>query len=119
MDANQENLFNNILHTEADIVIGTSRHLFIGEAKDESKFDKNPKYVLPHQLIRQYVMAKILVCHAKEPRQVVPFVVGKDQDNLKNFHDQVKFMVEQGRSKQGWLKEGNVLSWQDIKGLAK
>ena len=77
---NQGKLFNNIGNTEIDIVLQTPKHLFIGEAKYKSNLRGNSNLVLVHQLIRQYVMATILVeivssrggCHKKA---VVPFVV--------------------------------------------
>ena len=96
----------------------TSKYLFIGEAKHESSFNKNPDYVLPHQLVRQYVMARVLLRFIKESpdvkeRTVVPFVVGDRPDKLRNLH-QVKFMVELKK-----LREDNVLSWKYIEDLVK
>ena len=115
----KKNLFNNLLHTEIDIVLATPKYLFIGEAKHESFFNKNPSYVLPHQLVRQYVMARVLLRFIKESldvkeRTVVPFVVGDSPVNLNNRHDQVKFMVKINK-----LKEDNILSWKYIDDLAK
>ncbi|MDE2668152.1 MAG: hypothetical protein OXI51_00685 [Chloroflexota bacterium] len=45
-------LANNLRNTEIDIVLASSNHLFIGEAKDQSQFRGNSKLALPHQLIR-------------------------------------------------------------------
>ena len=55
----------------------------------------------------------------KRRLKVIPFVVG-DLENLASTKNtvQVKFMVEQGRMKDGWLKEENVLSWERIKRLS-
>ena len=64
-----------------------------------------------HQLIRQYVMASLLVDRLGVKKQVVPFVVwsrAKGQRRPK----QVNFMIQ-----QGWLKEDNVLTWEDIEKL--
>ena len=106
-------LYDNLRHTEIDIVLETPNHLFIGEAKDASRLDAKGSYFLVHQLIRQYVMATILVDLRKPEKKVIPFVVG-DSDKLASLMNtvQVKFMLD-----QGWLKEGNVLSWDDIKEL--
>ena len=117
-DELKKKLFNNLFHTEIDIVLVTSKYLFIGEAKHESSLNNNPGYVLPHQLVRQYVMARVLLRFIKESldvkeRTVVPFVVGDSPDNLRNSH-QVKFMVEIKK-----LKEDNVLSWKYIEDLVK
>ncbi len=109
-------LGSNLYETEVDIVLGTPSHLFIGEAKVESKLDAKSQYVLVHQLIREYVMARILVdrlvCEDKiTPKKVIPFVV---RNNLTGREQvQVDFMM-----KQGWLREENVLTWDCIKRLA-
>ncbi len=113
-------LGNNLVNTEIDIVLETPHHLFIGEAKEEARLDGAGDLVLVHQLIRQYVMAKILMevrcsrglCRNKE---IVPFLVGdkKRLDNLKNAL-QVKFMME----KYG-LMERNVLSRECVAAIAE
>lgn len=109
-------LRKNILNTEIDVVLETSRHVFIGEAKDESPLGRGPKYVLMHQLIRQYVTARILIdviCSrdtSKPNKQIVPFIVANEKKLGSVRSDpQVQFMVH-----RGWLKEGNILSWGDI-----
>ena len=56
-------------------------------------------------------MANMLVKKMQKHHQVVPFVVGTKVESLKNSR-QVRFMI-----KQGWLKEGNVLSWDCIKSV--
>ncbi len=103
-------LANNILNTEVDIVLESSSHLFIGEAKHESGLGANGGDVLVHQLVRQYVMAKILLQLTKSQRKIVPFVVSSATNLLRT--DQVQFML-----KQGWLREENVLTWGDIEAL--
>lgn len=110
-----EEFYNNLRNTEIDIVLATSKYLFVGEAKHESSFDVKYKYVLMHQLIRQYVMARILVS-CRDPRvEVVPFVVAdnpaelkKPHRNLKHIH-QISFMLD-----HCLLKEENILSWDSI-----
>ena len=104
---------NNLLNTEIDIVLETTEYLFIGEAKDESTFGAKSKYVLVHQLIRQYVMASIVVALVGNRKSVVPFIVGDKPKGLQN-NGQVRFMM-----KQGWLKKENVLSWGEIEGVRK
>ncbi len=104
-------LFRNLFGTEIDIVLETPKHLFIGEAKHEMPFGAKGEYVLVHQLIRQYVMAKILVDRLECDKKVVPFVVGDNIDGIRNF-EQVKFML-----RQGWLSEESILSWDEIEEL--
>ena len=108
-------LFSNLRHTEIDIVLETPDHLLIGEAKDESRFGADGKHVLVHQLIRQYVMAKILAKIKGAEKKVVPFIVGHKcrLQSIKNT-SQVRFMID-----QDWLKECNILSWDDIKQLSQ
>lgn len=108
----KEDLYNNLFNTEIDIVLQTPTHLFIGEAKDKSALGSDGKLVLVHQLIRQYVMAKILLAIVSGPRLVVvPFLVVDNPQAIKN-NLQVRFMMD-----QEWLKEGNILDWDDIKDL--
>lgn len=104
-------LGNNLYNTEIDIVIETPNSLHIGEAKLESSFGADRKNVLVHQLIRQYVMARILLKYLDKKKCVVPFVVGPDKSKLKNS-SQVDFMIC-----QGWLKKENVLEWKQISKL--
>ena len=103
-----EGLYNNLIHTEIDIVMETPSALFVGEAKYKMNLSSNGNLVLVHQLIRQYVMAKILVDLSKAGREVIVFVVGVN-DNQR----QVRFMID-----QGWMKACNVLSWKEINQLA-
>lgn len=108
-----KSLRNNLINTEVDIVLETEKHLFIGEAKLESTFGADSRYILVHQLIRQYVMATMLLEKTDDNKSVVPFVVGCNAEQLKR-HQQVKFMIC-----QGWIEEENVLSWEDIKELTR
>jgi len=110
----EANFVNNVFNTEVDVVLETPNHLFIGEAKHEMTFGANGNLILVHQLLRQYVMATILVeiSNNRPRRQVIPFVVGDDVGGLKKT-SQVRFMIS-----QGWLKEENVLCWGDIKSTA-
>ena len=111
-----DKLSNNLFYTEIDIAIQTPNCLLIGEAKGESTFDAKSKYVLVHQLIRQYVTATILVDLTSINKRVVPFVVGETSklDSIRN-NAQINFM-----HCQGWFNsETNVLSWEEIEELAK
>ena len=109
----QKRLYDNLVGTEIDIVLETPNHLFVGEAKHESVFSTNGDLVLVHQLIRQYVMAAIVLDCLDSEKKVVSFIVWDDVGEIKK-HDQVKFMLE-----QSWLKEENILSWRCIGTLAK
>lgn len=102
-------LYSNLLHTEVDIVLQTSQHLCIGEAKCGQSLGANSKHVLVHQLVRQYVMAKILVKLKGGNEKVVPFVVGDCRDKLFKT-SQVKFMIE-----MSYLSDKNVLSWKGLR----
>ena len=115
-------LYSNLVHTEIDIVIETPNRFFIGEAKHEmkAKFGSKGGWVLRHQLIRQYVMAKIFVDLVSSSdsgleRKVAPFIVG-DRASLSSIMNtgQVEFML-----KEGWLKKQNILSWDCIKKIAE
>ncbi len=121
-----KSLYSNLARTEIDIVLETSKHLFIGEAKHESKLVGDGSRVLVHQFIREYVMATILVDFRASddyPRKIViPFVVGDDAKQLKEYH-QIRFMISQERkdhdSGKKWLDEKNVLSWDDIENFTR
>ena len=113
-------LRSNVLNTEIDVVLETPRHIFIGEVKEESELGRDVKYVLVHQLIRQYVTTNILLDiirvmgTSKPNKQIVPFMVANEGklSGLKE-HEQVEFMDH-----QGWLrKEDNILSWREIESL--
>ena len=102
---------SNLFHTEVDIVLESPTHLFIGEAKHLSTFGASGRDILTHQLIRQYVMACILVELSGRYRTVVPFVVGDSGVDL-GKRLQVQFMCD-----QGWMREENILEWSDIEAL--
>lgn len=106
----RDNLYQNLQNTEIDVVLETPQYLFIGEAKHESDFGNDGKHVLVHQIIRQYVTAKLLVEHLDQAKQVIPFIVA-DREKLASVNNtaQVKFMV-----KKCWLKPHNILSWDCI-----
>ena len=106
-----KSLRNNLRNTEVDIVVESPTHLFIGEAKHESTFGASGGDVLTHQLVRQYVMARILIEMQGAFRRVVPFVVGNHATALLK-NSQVRFMI-----KQNWMQEENVLEWSDIEAL--
>jgi len=103
-------LFNNLRNTEVDVVVESPDTLFVGEAKHEMSFGANSDHFLVHQLIRQYVMATILVEISPESqgKKVIPFVVGDDFTRLIQS-TQVTFLMS-----QGWLRAANVLTWDEI-----
>ncbi|MCE2463061.1 MAG: hypothetical protein J4F46_03980 [Dehalococcoidia bacterium] len=107
---------NNLINTEIDIILKTPKHLFIGETKHLEDFSKDTDNVLVHQLIREYVTAKILLGRLDTDLKVVPFVI-RDKFRAEG-NRQVKFMLNQrGPDGQPWLKEENILSWNDIEVL--
>ena len=103
-------LRDNLKNTEIDIVLQTKERLYIGEAKDESGFHAGGSLILVHQLIRQYVVARILVNLTGDGKEVVPFIVRNEPKGREPA--QVQFMVV-----QGWLKRENILIWSDIEKL--
>ena len=74
--SNTEGIYWNLYNTEIDIVLESRHTLFIGEAKGEMSLGADGRLVFVHQLIRQYVMANVLVELTETPKRVVPFVVG-------------------------------------------
>ena len=110
--ADKAKLASNLLHTEIDIVLESQRHLFIGEAKHESDFGADGRNVLVHQLVRQYVTAAILLDLKGSKKQIVPFVVREDKDQLRRIK-QVQFMTA-----HLGMRRDNVLCWDDVRGLA-
>ena len=105
-------LESNLRNTEFDIVVESPTHLFIGEAKHEMSFGTSSRNVLPHQLIRQYVTAHVLLdLLGDQKKEVVPFVVA---DDIKEIHKkkQVRFMLD-----QQWMRRENVLEWGEIEAL--
>ena len=119
----EKRLVTNLVNTEIDIVLETPTHLFIGEAKYESGFHASGRLVLVHQLVRQYVMAKVLVDVLGCNREVVPFVVTGNAQQLKQpsgnagapgmRSHQVQFLIA-----QDWMKPDNCLTWKDLAKLA-
>ncbi|REL27514.1 hypothetical protein DXX93_13735 [Thalassotalea euphylliae] len=100
-------LVKNLYHTEIDIVISTGNSLLVGEVKSEVSFNANSEYVLVHQLIRQYVMATILVhllnINGQNITQITPFVIA--EKNVSRSA-QVRFMID-----SGWLHQSNIFDW--------
>ena len=109
--ASDERLASNLLNTEIDIVLESPKHLFIGEAKHEMRFDARGSLVLTHQLVREYVTARVLLDLLEIEKQVVPFVVGNTTAELKR-QEQVRFMKE-----RYGMRPENVLEWSDIEAL--
>ena len=105
-----QELFENLGHTEIDIVIQCGKQLLLGEAKSESSLNTDSRYVLVHQLIRQHVMATVLAQVAGADLEIFHFLVG-DADRVQSLRNtvQVKFMIH-----KGWLKPENVLSWEQV-----
>ena len=103
----KDRLANNLRNTEIDIVVESTRHLFIGEAKNESGFHANGNLVLVHQLIRQYVMASIVVDMVGCDKEVIPFVVcNREHDSRIRNSQQFRFMVS-----KKWLNKNHVFYW--------
>lgn len=109
--ANRSRLASNLRNTEIDVVLESPTHLFIGEAKHETSFHASSRDVLTHQLIRQYVTARMLLDLLGAEKEIVTFVVGDSAVNLGNQR-QVQFMIA-----QGWMRTENVLEWSDIEAL--
>ena len=103
---------SNLINTEIDIAIETPGYLFIGEAKHLSTLGANGRHVLVHQLIRQFVMARMLVRVMGSSHTVVPFVVAGSRSDVENS-GQVQFMLA-----QEWMREENVLTWREIEEMA-
>ena len=105
-------LYGNLFNTEIDIVLETPNHLFIGEAKSEMGFSPRSNRVLVHQLVRQYVTARVLLAHLNCKKSVIPFIVW-DKDDKESREVQVQFMIS-----QGWLMESNILTWGKVERMA-
>ncbi|MBI4197980.1 MAG: hypothetical protein HY533_02585 [Chloroflexi bacterium] len=109
----QVKFYYEMQNTEIDVVLSAPGYLLIGEMKSESSFGASRKNILVHQLIREYVMAKIAVLlrPAYESVAIVSFVIGeKEKKRYLHSNKQVRFLVA-----QGWLTEDNILSWSDLK----
>lgn len=107
----QSHLASNLFNTEIDIVLETPEHLFIGEAKHKTSFHAHSALILTHQLIRQYVMASVLVRLQEKTKVVVPFVVG-DKAPVIAETAQVRFMID-----REYMRPENVLGWRAIEAL--
>ena len=101
-------LVTNLRNTEIDIVLESPSKLYVGEAKYKGTLHANGRYVLVHQLVRQYVMAKILIDQIGCDKEIVHFVVGAN-----SARGQVRFMIS-----EGWMDETHVLSWEEVQELA-
>ena len=110
-ESRKSKLASNLFNTEIDIVLESPGHLFIGEAKHEMSFHAHSALILTHQLIRQYVMACILLELREQKKEVVPFVVGDSAAAMKKTA-QVRFMI-----KRGYMSGENVLEWGEIEAL--
>ncbi|WP_420065100.1 hypothetical protein [Pectobacterium colocasium] len=99
-------LFQNIRHTEIDIVIETRNKLYIGEVKDSQTFGADGRLFLPHQLLRQYIMARILIDELGRNLDVVPFIISNSENTRKN--GQIQLMVN-----LGYLDMKNVFTWEN------
>ena len=109
--SNVRTLGNNIYHTEIDIVLESADYLFVGEAKHESDLGTDGSANLVHQIIRQYVMVRILIERLGIQKTVIPFVVW-DRTPVQRLPVQVNFMID-----QGWMRSENVLEWCGIEAL--
>lgn len=110
-DLHRSQLVTNLVNTEIDIVLETPGRLYIGEAKSESSFHASGKLVLVHQLVRQYVVASVLVDVLQSGQEIVPFVVVDGTRELRSH--QVQFMIA-----QGWMREENCLTWCVFEAMA-
>ena len=97
-------LFHNIRGTEIDIVIETKAAIYIGEVKDTQAFGAKGDAALPHQLLRQYIMVKILLDELQSDLEVIPFVISGSV-RTKNS-GQVKLMQS-----LEILNKENVITW--------
>lgn len=104
----KKRLFANVSNTEIDVVLEAPGFLLIGEVKAEQTFGAASKHILVHQLIRQYVMASIVLEMRAERKdfKLIPFVIG---DNTKQTA-QVACMRY-----LGYLPEANIITWEELK----
>ena len=109
-------LYHHLHGTEFDVVLEAPGLLFLGEAKLGGSYNDSNDSVLRHQLVKQYVVANILLSYMGKRNDggqllIIPFVVSDKPDTLKKS-PQAKFMI-----KRGWLKADNIMSWDDINEL--
>jgi len=100
-------LFANVRNTEFDIVIETENELFIGEVKQTQTFGAKGTLVLPHQLLRQYVTASILLDERGVSKRIIPFIV--EEEKVANKNGQVRLMED-----LGYLQQGHVFQWSQL-----
>ena len=110
-EAHRAQLITNLTNTEIDIVVESPDRLYIGEAKFLSSFDADGGLVLVHQLVRQYVMATVLLDVLGCSREVIPFVVTNETYVVGSNRcpRQLTFMV-----RQGWMTESRFLTWDEL-----
>lgn len=112
-------LYANLLNTEIDIVLSTPGYLLIGEAKHVETFGADSRLVLVHQLIRQYVVASIIVNmvaqdnNSELKEEIIPFIICDDPVQTKKSA-QIKFLQH-----LGWINMENVFSWNEIHRITK
>ena len=111
-EEHRSKLLTNLLNTEIDIVLESPTRLYIGEAKSESSFHASGKLVLVHQLIMQYVLAKVLVHVSGCEREVIPFVVVNSVRGRQSH--QISFMLA-----QEWMGPENRLTWDGLRAMAE
>lgn len=104
--SNTKKLLSNLAGTEIDIVLETPTCFYIGEAKFKSGFGSDGRNVLVHQLVRQYVAARVLADILCEEKRVIPFVVASREPSRVM---QVEFMQS-----QRWMDKRHVLTWKTI-----
>lgn len=105
-----DDFFRNLYNTEIDIVIRAGDCFLIGEVKHTQSFSADSGHILVHQLLRQYVVASIILeeisrMESKKFR-VIPFIIA--DGNAKNT-GQIKLLQH-----LGWLNEKNIFSWSSF-----
>ncbi len=102
-------LFDNLRNTEVDIALSAPGFLLVGEAKSEEAFGADSNHILPHQLLRQYVMARVLLETKRfADIRVIPFIVGENREQILKCV-QVKLLHA-----LGYLNLANVMSWDEL-----
>lgn len=115
LDSEEATLYDNLLNTEIDVVMSAPGFLLIGEAKYEQTFGAASRHMLTHQLVRQYVMASIVLDIVEENQttnraKVIPFIIG---DNAKATA-QVKLMHH-----LNFLLLSNIITWNELERLVR
>lgn len=111
-----DNFYDNLRNTEIDIVLHARdsngrEYLLIGEAKHTQTFGVDSKLVLVHQLIRQFVMATILMRILDRDILIIPFVLC-DNNKVESVRKkaQVCFMASEGI---WYMSKRNILGWDE------